>query len=52
MAAQASGVGRDEGRAWFEAAKAGQLPRLQQMLRANPLLLMYKVGLGHRLCRA
>jgi len=37
------GVNKQEGRAWLEAARDGNLGQLKALLKANPLLLNYQV---------
>jgi len=38
----AAAVAREEGRAWLEAAKGGDVASLQRQLAANPRLLLYR----------
>jgi hypothetical protein len=35
-------VDRVVGRAWLDAARAGELPRLQELLQQEPILLDYR----------
>jgi RNA:NAD 2'-phosphotransferase (TPT1/KptA family) len=48
-AAASCGVSAETGRAWMDAAKAGDISTLSAMLRHDPVLLSYKVS-SHGVC--